>query len=66
VLIQQLYADFKEAFDSISRVYIFKAMAEFGIPNKLINLTKMTLSDTLNEVKIHNKLSDEYLTFHRT
>lgn len=41
-------------------------MAEFGIPNKLINLTKMTLSDTLNKVKIQNKLSDDYLTFHRT
>jgi hypothetical protein len=63
---QQLYVDFKEAFDSISRVYIFRAMAEFGIPNKLNSLTKMTVSDTLNKVKIHNKLSDEYLTFHTT
>jgi len=41
-------------------------MTEFRITNKLINLTKMTLSDTLNKVKIQNKLSDEYPTFHRT
>ena len=36
-------------------------MAESGNPNKLINLTKMTLLNTLNKVKIKNKLSDNFL-----
>jgi len=52
---------FKQTFDSIKRVYISEAMAEFGNPNKLINLTKMTLSNTLHKVKIQNKLSDNFL-----
>jgi sorting nexin-29 len=55
--LHQLYVDFKQAFVSISRPYIFEAMKEFGIPTKLINLTKITLSATLNKIKIQNKLS---------
>lgn len=39
--LHQLYIDFKQAFDTINRNYIFDAMAEFGIPRKLIALTKM-------------------------
>jgi hypothetical protein len=37
-------------------------MAEFGIPSKLISLTKMTLEITCNKVKIQNKLSDSFMT----
>ena len=33
-------------------------MQEFGIPTKLILLTKMTLTYTNSRVKIRNKLSD--------
>jgi hypothetical protein len=36
------------------------AMKEFGIPAKLITLTKMTLSKTYNKVKIQNKLSGSF------
>lgn len=58
----QLYVDFQQAFDSVDRNYIYEAMAEFGIPSKLIRLTKMTLTNTLNKVKIQNKLSDTFTT----
>jgi hypothetical protein len=37
-------------------------MKEFGVPAKLINLTKMTLSKTYNKVKIQNKLSGSFRT----
>jgi hypothetical protein len=47
----QLYVDFKQAFDSFNRTYILDVKAEFGIPNKVINLTKMTLSNTLKRLK---------------
>jgi hypothetical protein len=60
--LHQLYVDFQQAFDSISRPYIFEAMKEFGIPTKIINLTKMTLSDTLNKIKIQNKFSECFIT----
>jgi hypothetical protein len=36
-------------------------MVEFGIPNKLISLTKRTLSNNLNKAKMKNKLSDNFL-----
>jgi hypothetical protein len=41
---------------------IREAMKEFGIPAKLIALTKMTLSRTYNKVKIQNKLSGSFRT----
>jgi hypothetical protein len=37
-------------------------MKEFGIPEKLINLVKMTLQRTMNKVKISGKLSDSFET----
>jgi hypothetical protein len=37
-------------------------MKEFGVPAKLISLTKMTLSKTYNKVKIQNKLSGSFRT----
>ena len=60
--LHQLYIDFKQAFDTIDRSYIIKSMVEFGIPNKLINLTKMTLAQTMNKVKVQNKLSESFVT----
>ena len=57
-----LFVDFRQAFDNIDRSFIFEAMAEFGIPNKLINLTKMTLKVTNNQVKIQNKLTEQFST----
>jgi sorting nexin-29 len=44
----QLYRDFKQTCDSINRKFIYEAMVEFGIPSKLISLTKMTLETTYN------------------
>jgi hypothetical protein len=58
----QLYIDFKQAFDSIDRIEIIEIMREFGIPLKLVKLTKMTLSRTYNRVKIQNKLSGRFST----
>jgi hypothetical protein len=62
ITLHQLYIDFKQALDSTDRSQIIKAMIEFGIPAKLITLTKMTLSRTYNKVKIQNKLSGSFRT----
>jgi hypothetical protein len=50
--IHQLFIDYKQAYDSINRQQMCKIMKEFGIPEKLINLVKMTLRRTLNKVKL--------------
>jgi sorting nexin-29 len=60
--IHQLYIDFRQAFDSINRQFIYEAVAEFRIPFKLISHTKMTLETTYNKDKIQNKLSDSFMT----
>jgi hypothetical protein len=41
---------------------MFKIMKEFGIPEKLVSLVKMTLRRTLNKVQIKVKLSDSFQT----
>jgi hypothetical protein len=46
ITLHQLCIDFKPAFDSIDGSQINEAMKEFGIPAKLITVTKMTLSST--------------------
>jgi sorting nexin-29 len=46
ISLHQLYIDIKQAFDSIDRIQIIEIMKEFGIPLKLVKLTKMTLSRT--------------------
>ena len=56
-----LFIDFKAAYDSIDRQELFKAMEEFEIPKKLINLTKATLKNVKCRVKIQNQLSDEFM-----
>jgi hypothetical protein len=54
--------DFRQALVNINRQLIYEAMVEFGIPSKLIILSKMTLEMAYNKAKIQNKLSDRFLT----
>ena len=41
-----LFVDFNSAFDSPVRYHLYNIMSEFGIPNKLIRLCRMTLTNT--------------------
>ena len=57
-----LFVDFKAAFDSTERSYLYAAMSEFGIPAKLIRLCKMTLLNTSSAVRIGKDLSEPFDT----
>jgi hypothetical protein len=35
-------------------------MREFGIPQKLIKLVKMTLTDTISKVRVQGQISREF------
>jgi hypothetical protein len=50
-----LFIDFKHAYDSINGTHLYKILKESGIPQKLVNLIKMTLQDANGEVKIPNQ-----------
>jgi hypothetical protein len=52
--LHMLFLDFEQAFDSVNRRKLSKAMEDVGIPQKLITLIEMTLKDTKAVVKINN------------
>jgi len=50
--IWQLFVDFKKAYDSVHRESLYNIMEEFGIPKKLVALTKMCMEDTQYRVRV--------------
>ena len=57
-----LFIDFKAAYDSIHRRELYMAMAEFGIPRKLIQLCRLTLENTRCNVQFGNSSSELFQT----
>jgi hypothetical protein len=60
--VHQLFRDFKEAYDSVRRVVLYNIPNEFGIPMKMVRLTKMCLNDTYSRVQVGKHLSDVFPT----
>jgi hypothetical protein len=58
--VHQLFIDFKKAYDSIKREVLYSILVEFGIPKKLVRLTKMCLNETYREVCIGKLLPDKF------
>jgi hypothetical protein len=50
-----LFIDFRSAYGSIDRERVYKAMNELNIPEKLILLVKMIMSDMQSHIKIQSK-----------
>jgi hypothetical protein len=38
---QQLFVDFKKAYDSVTREVLYNILIEFGVPMKVVRLIKM-------------------------
>ena len=53
-----LFIDFRSAYDTVKREGLYNAMSEFNIPNKLVRLTRMTMENTKNRVRIQSDLTD--------
>jgi sorting nexin-29 len=58
--IHQIFVDFQKAYDSILREKLYTIMAHFGIPNKLIRLTKATMEDSTYHVEIGTIMTDGF------
>jgi len=58
--VQQLFIDFKKAYDSVRREVLYKILIEFGIPRKLVSLLKMSLTETYSRVQVGKNVSDRF------
>jgi hypothetical protein len=58
--VHQLFIDFKKAYDSVRREVLYNTLMEFGIPKKLIRLTKMCLTEKYSRVWVRKNLSDMF------
>jgi hypothetical protein len=58
--VQQLFVDFKKAYDSVRREVLYNILIEFGIPLKLVRLIKMCLNETYSRVQVGKHLSDMF------
>jgi len=56
--VHQLFIDFKQAYDSVRREVLYKILAEFCIPRKLVRLIKMSLTETYRSVRVGKNVSD--------
>jgi len=50
--------DFKKAYDSVRREVLYTIVIEFGVPQKLVRLIKMRLTETYSRFRVGKNLSD--------
>lgn len=55
--VHQLFIDFKQAYDSIDRSFLWKAMRDLEIPPKYIRLAKATVEHSRSCVRVQGDLS---------
>jgi hypothetical protein len=60
VTTHHLFVDFKNAYDSVKRHKLWSALEFFGVPQKLIRLARLTLTNVNCRVRIANDLSDPF------
>jgi len=58
--VHQLIIDFKKAYDPVMREVLYNILIEFGIPIKLVRLTKMCLNETCGRFCVGKHLSDMF------
>jgi len=58
--VHQLFIHYKETYDSVRRKVLFIILTEFGIPMKLVRLTKMCPNETYSRVRVDKHLSDMF------
>jgi len=56
--VQQLFTNFKQAYDSVRREVLYNNRTEFGFHMKLVRLSKMCLNVTYSAVWVRKHLSD--------
>jgi hypothetical protein len=57
---RQLFRDVKKVYDSVRTEVVYNIAIEFGIPVKVIRLTKMCLIETCSRFRLGKNLSDMF------
>jgi sorting nexin-29 len=60
--VYHLFIDFKKAYDSVKREFLYNILLQFGISKKLVMLIKMCLNETYSELRV-GKLFLIYFVF---
>ena len=58
--VHQLFTDFKKGYDSVRSEIFYKILIEFGIPRKLVRLTKMSLTETYSRFRVGKSVPDRF------
>lgn len=56
--LHNIFVDYSQAFDSVSRNKIIDCLREYEVPMKLIKLINLTLIETIARVKINDNISE--------
>lgn len=59
--IDHLTVDFKQAYDSIKREELVKALVKVRYTKKLVRLTSMTLTGSISKVRVQGILSNKFV-----
>ena len=52
------FIDFKAAFDSINRAFIWRAFEHYGLPSKYIRVIKACFDNTVSTVRVNGELTE--------
>ncbi|XP_050535020.1 uncharacterized protein LOC126902040 [Daktulosphaira vitifoliae] len=58
--LNMIFDDYKQAYHSVNRQELWKAMIHFGIPQKYVNLVKMCNDKTLLKIRFLLRLSPAF------
>jgi len=58
--VHQLFVDLEKAYDSIRSEVLYNILIGFGIPMKLVRITKMCLAELYSRVRVGKNLSDMF------
>jgi hypothetical protein len=56
----QLFIDFKKAYDSVKREVLYNILVDFGVPMEPIRLIKICLSEMCSKVRVGKHLSENF------
>ena len=57
---QQLFMDFKKAYDSVRKEVLYEILIEFGIPRKPVTSIKMSMTETYSTAQLGKYVSDSF------